>query len=136
MDIKQYLKDLVKIQVLIKSKTEMIKLLNSKAEYKGISYGEDVSGSGTSTHMDLLMELLDKEKELKEEIEKYSSMMTEAMKLIDKLENPQQIQVIYKRYLQNKRWGNIAVEMDRELRYVQKIHGKALLELQKIANEW
>lgn len=136
MDIKQYLKDLVKIQVLIKSKTEMIKLLNSKAEYKGISYGEDVSGSGTSTHMDLLMELLDKEKELKEEIEKYSSMMTEAMKLIDKLENPQQIQVIYKRYLQNKRWENIAVEMDRELRYVQKIHGKALLELQKIANEW
>ncbi len=135
MDIKQYLKDLVKIQVLIKSKTEMIKLLNSKAEYKGISYGEDVSGSGTSTHMDLLMELLDKEKELKEEIEKYSSMMTEAMKLIDKLENPQQIQVIYKRYLQNKRWENIAVEMDRELRYVQKIHGKALLELQKIANE-
>lgn len=134
MDIKKYLKELVKIQVLIKSKTDMIKTLNSKAEYKGISYGEDVSGSGTSTHMDMLMELLDKEKELKDAIDNYSMMLTKAMEIIDKLEKPQHIQVIYKRYLQNKRWENIAVEMNRDMRQIYRMHGEALLELQKISD--
>lgn len=132
MDVKKFLKDLSKIQVLIKSKTELIKLLNSKAEYKGISYGEDTSGSGTSDHMDLIMEVLDKEKELKEAIDNYSKMLTDAMEIIDKLENPRYIQVLYKRYLQNKRWENIAVELDRDLRQIYRMHGEALVELQKI----
>ncbi len=134
MDVRKFLKDLNKIQVLIKSKTELIKLLNSKAEYKGISYGDEAGGSGTSDHMDLIMEILDKEKELKEAIDNYSKMLTDAMELIDKLENPQQIQVLYKRYLQNKRWENIAVELNRDMRQIYRMHGEALIALQKVSD--
>ena len=82
--------------------------------------------------MDLIMEVLDKEKELKEAIDNYSKMLTDAMEIIDKLENPRYIQVLYKRYLQNKRWENIAVELDRDLRQIYRMHGEALVELQKI----
>lgn len=136
MDVKEYLKELIKIQVLIKSKTEMIKLLSSKAEYKGINYGDDSGHTSGTTNPaeEILLKILGKEQELAIEVDKYSKMLTTAMSLIDSLENPQHIQVIYKRYLQNKRWENIAVEMNRDLRYVYKIHGEALVSLQKIAD--
>lgn len=136
MEIRTYLKDLIKIQVLIKSKVEMLKVLSSKAEYKGISYGAEVSSNGIgNSSEEILLRIIDKEQELNADIDKYSKMLTESMELIDRLENPQHIQVIYKRYLQNKRWENIAVEMNRDLRQIYRLHGEALVELQKIADK-
>lgn len=133
VDIKEYLKEISRLKVLISQKQEVLRMLNSQAEYKGNSYGENSGGSsGTSDRMDLLMKICDREKELDKQLDTYTSMLTEAMAYIDKLTNPLQIQVIYLRYLQSKSWAEISIETGRDLRQVFRLHGRALAELDKI----
>jgi DNA-directed RNA polymerase specialized sigma24 family protein len=47
------------------------------------------------------------------------------------LENPEQFRVCWLKYIDLKEWAEIAAEMDRTERTVQRIHGNALQEVQK-----
>lgn len=133
-DMKEYLKSISRLQVLIQEKTEVLKKLNSKANCKGTSYdGDKITGGIHGGQDDLLLEIVSHEKEMARMIEDLSKRVVEAMKLIDKLNSTQSIEVIYKRYLRNERWEVIAVEMNLCTRQVLRIHGQALIDLEKLA---
>lgn len=133
MDVKEYLKEISKLQVLIQEKVEVIQKLNSKANCKGTSYdGDKITGGVHGGQDDLLLEIVKHEQEMTNMIGKLSQQVIEAMDLIDKLTSTQSIEVIYKRYLRNERWEVIAVEMNLCTRQVLRIHGQALIELEKL----
>lgn len=51
------------------------------------------------------------------------------------LEEPEQFRVCWLKYIDLKEWSEIAAEMDRTERTVQRIHGNALQEVQKYIDE-
>nr|DAI62361.1 MAG TPA: Protein of unknown function (DUF1492) [Caudoviricetes sp.] len=51
---------------------------------------------------------------------------------IQKLNNTDYEQILYKRYCQSKKWEEIAMEMNYSYRWILKLHGRALEEFRKI----
>ena len=54
------------------------------------------------------------------------------MNLIDKIEDADCVDVLYKRYFQFKKWEQIAVEKNYSYQGICKIHGKALQMMNEI----
>ena len=48
-----------------------------------------------------------------------------------KLNNTDHREILYKRYCQSKTWEVIACELDYSYRWILKLHGRALLEIEK-----
>lgn len=54
---------------------------------------------------------------------------------IYQLESPEQFRVCWLKYIELKDWTEIAEEMDKTARTVQRIHGNALLSVQEILDK-
>jgi phage-related minor tail protein len=88
-----------------------------------------------SNHLATLDEIVDK---LDSQIEKVNAARDElidkrdnAKALIDKVEDKSARCVLYRYYILIQAWEQIAVEMNYTIRWVYKLHGKALQDLEK-----
>lgn len=88
-----------------------------------------------SNHLATLDEIVDK---LDSQIEKVNAAWDElidkrdnAKALIDKVEDKSARCVLYRYYILIQAWEQIAVEMNYTIRWVYKLHGKALQDLEK-----
>ena len=88
-----------------------------------------------SNHLATLDEIVDK---LDSQIEKVNAAWDElidkrdnAKALIDKVEDKSARCVLYRYYILIQAWEQIAVEMNYTIRWVYKLHGKALQDLKK-----
>lgn len=88
-----------------------------------------------SNHLATLDEIVDK---LDSQIEKVNAACDElidkrdnAKALIDKVEDKSARCVLYRYYILIQAWEQIAVEMNYTIRWVYKLHGKALQDLEK-----
>ncbi len=81
-------------------------------------------------------ELIERYKEYQHELEtsikELVSYKQEAMYLIDMIDNADCVDILYKRYLQFKKWEQIAIDMNYAYRTVLRIHGQALKEFEKL----
>lgn len=105
---------------------------------QGISYEPKIGVSGAintkSPQEKYLATCIEYEEELAKDIDNLVMLKREAMHLIDQINDANCIDVLYKRYFEYKKWEEIAVEMDYDYRTVLRIHGKALVEFNKIIN--
>lgn len=89
------------------------------------SHGQDKLG-------DAIAKIVDLEKEINRKIDIFIDLKRCFMEQIDRLQDPSQISVLYKRYFDYEQWEQIACEMGYTYRNVCYIHGKALQELEKM----
>jgi len=75
--------------------------------------------------------IVDKEKEINDEIDKLVAVKLEISDYIDGIENPLWQSLLRNRYVLCKSWPDIAVAMDSSLRTVQRLHKKILKNLEK-----
>ena len=68
---------------------------------------------------------------LQELVRKLVEIRAEIMTTISKLNNTDHREILYKRYCQSKTWEVIACELDYSYRWILKLHGRALLEIEK-----
>ena len=80
----------------------------------------------------LIDKYIEYQNELETSIKELVSYKQEAMNLIDKIDNADCVDVLYKRYLQFKKWEQIAIDMNYAYRTVLRIHGQALKEFEKL----
>lgn len=136
-DAKTYLIQIRQLQSQIDYKTEELEIIQSKLEPQAVSFEEKVNSgmSGARTEK-LLCKLIDYKNDINEEIYKLMELKLEAMTLIDKLTSkyPNDAEVLHKRYVQGKKWEEIAEEMFFSVQSVYKIHGRALQKFQNILN--
>lgn len=133
MQAKEYLLQIKRLDSLIKNKMFELDKLKSESVCKASSYGERVQTTfDPNSKEKMLTTILSLEKELSKDIEYYISVKNEIIKTIDELESSNEIDVLYKKYVQFKTWEQIAVEMNYTFRNVLIIHGKALKNLQKL----
>lgn len=86
-----------------------------------------VSGSGSQDKIgDAIARIVDLEAEIDRAVDKFVDTKKEVSEIIDKIQNPDQVSVLYKRYFQFKTWEQIACEMHMTYRNVCYVHGRAL----------
>lgn len=135
MEAKEYLKRIKLLDIKIKNKSLEIEDIENKMKgVTGISYDEKISSSSNnkSPQEKMIYKYLAYKEELQENINELTEHKKQAMSLIDKIENAEYIEVLYKRYFQYMKWEQIAVDMNYTYRGILKIHGKALQIFDKV----
>lgn len=89
-----------------------------------------VSGSGNQDKLgDAVAKIVDLQNAINRDIDKYVNSKREVTAVLEKLQEPDHVKVLHKRYIEFKPLEQIACEMHCTYRNVCYIHGKALQEV-------
>lgn len=128
MDIKTFLGQAYRIDQRINSKLEQISSLRELAT-KATSTLTDMPSSGTrnlSSMESIIVKMIDLENEINKDIDTLVDLKIDFVSVIKKINNPEYQTLLELRYLCFKTWEQIAVDMGYDLRYIHKLHGRAL----------
>lgn len=136
MTAKEYLNQVRNLESKMKILKEEIDTLREMVVSTGASQqGERVLSSGTQDKMaETICKINEKECEWNDLMREFALARANVIINIQKLNNPEYEQILYKRYCQSKKWEEIALEMNYTYQWVCKLHGRALLELDKVLN--
>ena len=137
MTAKEYLSQAYKIDDDINSKLEQIASLRELAT-KATSVISDMPGSpNRNLHKmeDAIVKLTDLEAELNEDINRLASLKVNITRMIKKVSNRQERNVLEKRYLCYESWEQISVDMNYSIQHTFRIHDQALTEIEKFLKD-
>lgn len=128
MTAKEYLSQAFWVDVGIGSKLDQLDRLNALATKATTTFSE-VPFSGTPDphrNEDIIIKIIELEDTIRDEMRRLVDLKAEIMAKIRAVEDPEQRYVLEKRYLEFKKWEDIAGEMYRSLRSIYRLHGEAL----------
>lgn len=134
MTAKQYLRQIKCLTVMIKQKQEQAAELEelNKSGNMGVRYGKDrVQSSRVRDGMDGVVKYIDIIREVDGDIEDYVRLKNKIVNEIQGLTDPSHVELLYKRYVEFKRFEVIAVEMNYSYDRTRHVHGDALIEFEK-----
>lgn len=134
---KDFLKQVRLCDIHINNKLEEKARLQALALKITSSWSSDhVSGSGEQDKMgDAVSKIIDLDKEIDKSIDEYIGKKKEVIIVLEKIQNPDQLDILYKRYIQYETFEQISNEMSMSYRNVCNIHGKALQSVNEILKE-
>ena len=138
MTTKEYLWQIKDTKNRVKEKQAQIDSMRSalvnispKVSDERVSSSSDPDKMGT-----MIANILERESELKERIEIFLAKEKEISNQIDSLPNFRQREVLHWRYVEDKKFEDIAVNcMDISFRHVMRLHKKALRSFEEIYGE-
>lgn len=136
MTAKEYLEYVRSLEVRLRMKEERIaQLQHDICSLQALDYANDkITGGSPIDVSDKIARLDELIRDTNREWDELIEMREQAKALIAKLESATQQEVLTKRYIQNKRWEQIAVELNITWRHTFRIHRAALKEFsQKMA---
>lgn len=116
----------------VKRKQEQIEKLRADLLPSGISYDVMPCAGGNRTAADIFARLEELERELYSEIEEALDKAYMVKETIYAVEDERYRNILHDRYIAAKRWKEIAKELKHEERYIYKLHGRALEEVEKL----
>ena len=127
-DAKAYLKRIKLYDTHINNKTEEVERLEAMATKITQTLRDDAGGGSRSQDKigDAAARIIDLKRELNRDIDCFVDMKREIKVIVDKVDDANQLSVIYKRYFLYETFEQIACEMNMTFRNVCYIHGKAL----------
>ena len=137
MTAKEYLKQIYYMNRKVKRLEARREQLRAQMYSIGSPAGKmDADKVQTSMNGDTMLKLIAKvdeaERDMLHEIDRMVEAQERIAGEIEKLSNDKQRDVLHKRYVEFKRWEQIAVDMNITLRHVYRIHGEALQSFTKI----
>lgn len=133
MTAKQYLRQLSKLQQNIRILSEEIEERRTRLTSTAApTLGDRVQSSPKADAFATAMAILaDKDLERQELIYVYEDMRDTIVDQIIQLDDAAQSAVLYKRYVQGRRWDLIAEEMHFSVQRIFQIHGNALVSFSR-----
>lgn len=136
MNAKEYLQQIRKLDLQIHNKQlEKEEIWNRMQGCAAISYEPKIGAPGTpntKSPQEKYFPILESyEKEIAEDIDRLIDVKREVMAVIDSLDDPDEINLLYMRYLQYLKWEEIALKMNFSYMHVHRIHGKALQSVEE-----
>ena len=130
MTVKQYLRQLSRIQQNIRILGEEIEVRRAKLTSTTVApSGERVQASSSGDRFaDMMAALADKELQQRDMLYGYMALRDKIVGQILELENETHSRILYERYVQEKRWETIAEELHYNRQHVCRIHGRALVK--------
>lgn len=140
MTTKEYLTQVRKLKILIEQRQKELDQLTEQKlnSVSGIDYSKiPVKGSRRvgGSFEQASIKALDLEGEIAGLIEQYNSLRHTIIGQIQQLDKPEYVQVLYKRYVEEKRWEEIAIEMGYSCDHIRHLHGYALREFCKFLKD-
>lgn len=137
MTTKEYFSQALWLDKRINSKLEHLSVLKNLATKATASiHAERVSGTRQRSPMEnAIVKVIDLENEINDDIDKLVDLKREITQIINLIENSKYKVLMELRYLSFKTWEEIADELQYDLRWVYKLHGKALLKAEKHLNK-
>ena len=83
---------------------------------------------------DTICKIVDLEREINEDIDRLVDLKAEARRVINAVSDPDQQLILELRYLCYKPWEQIAVDMGYELRWLYRLHHRALDAVSEISH--
>lgn len=134
-DAKRYLQQIKLYDSRISTKLEELQHTKEMVLRITPTLKEDVvSGGGGSQDQlaEAVARIVDLEAEINRDIDRYVNAQQEISAALEKLSDPDQLQVLHKRYVQYMTWEQIACDMNMSYRNVCYIHGKGLQTVNEI----
>ncbi len=130
MKAKEYLSQAFYLDRQINAKLEQVYQLRELAKRATSTFtAERVSGTPQRSPMEnAMVKLMDMEKEIDMDIDRLVDLKREMAGLLVQLESPAHRLSIELPYFSNKSWEDVAKSMGFEVRWVQRLHGRALQE--------
>ena len=129
MKAKEYLGNLRALKTkLDQKKAQLLELAMTRGNIGSFDYSNErvqSSGNGNQVENDAI-KLLMLESNIKDDIIEFELEKDKIIREIHGLNNPEYINLLFKRYVEFKRLEVIALEMDFSYEYVRELHGKAL----------
>ena len=134
MKAKIFLQEIKKLDKKIENKQMQIKSLydliqNITAPIKDINV--QTSGNGDAIG-NAIVKIVDLQNEINAQIDEYVNRKLEAIRLINMLDNDEYINILFRRYVKYEEWQVIARELHYSRQAIDKKHGLALLEFEKV----
>lgn len=128
MTAKEYLGQAYRLDQRINSKLEQVLSLRDLTT-KATATMSDMPGGGSRNvykMQDIIAKIIDLENEINADIDQLVDLKRDIVAIIKAVENPEYQTLLELRYLCFKTWEQIAVDMGYELRYLHKLHHRAL----------
>ena len=137
MTAKEYLAQAFRLDQRINSKLEQVsRLRNMAVKATGSFQAERISGTSQHSPMEsAVVKLIDLEYEINDDIDRLVDLKREMTGLIEKIADPSYRVLLELRYLSINTWEDIAVKMGYDLRWVYRLHGRALKEAELVLKE-
>ena len=134
MKAKEYLQQLQRLDTVINQKIKEVHDLRLQAQSTGgIDYSNErvqTSPSGDAPFVKPICRIIDLEAEINAEIDKFVDEKHKIINQIHGLKNSDYIALLFKRYVEFKKFEVISVEMNFTYQYVIEMHGYALKEFE------
>lgn len=134
MNAKEYLQQLDKIDFLIESKKNEIEQLRAKL-FGGMNYENDGSKKASSDinkNEKIIIKIIELEEELNKQLGELIDAKKKIIKVVDQLQDINEVKVIYLRYFQQYRWSRIQIELNYSKSHLMRVHMNALKNLNEI----
>lgn len=134
MTAKQYLGQIERLDRMISNKTiEIQQVENQLYNIKSIMNDCKVQTSGSKDRLgDSVSKLVDLQNELSNLIDSYVAKRQEIIKIIEKVRETNRYDLLFKKYVEQKSFEQIACEMNYSLVHIKRIHKLALDEVNYI----
>lgn len=134
MTIKEFLSQTRYLDMRIDSKMKQLESLNALATKctTVITGMPSAPSKSNSTMADTIGKIIDLETEINRDVDKLVTLKAEIAKVINGVPKLEYRLLLEKRYLAFQTWEEIAVELGYELRWLFRLHGKALNEAEKV----
>lgn len=134
--VKAYLQKIKLYDTHINNKLAELSRLKEMATNITSTWKDDVvSGSGSKDRMgDTVSKIVDLEAEINRTIDEFVDKKNEICAIFERLQNPDHVAVLHKRYVEYLTWEQIACDMHMSYRNVCYIHGRALQAVESLLN--
>lgn len=136
MTAKEYMEQARYLDMQINSKIEQVRTLNELATKVTTVYSDMPHSPNRNTGRmeETIAKIIDLESEIDRDIDALVDLKREIMRVVNSVESAEYRTILEMRYLQFKKWEQIALLMSTDLRWVYRMHGRALKEVQQIIN--
>ena len=134
MTAKEYLNQLIAMDNAINRKQQRLATLRDVAMNTTPNYAaEAVQRTREKNPLENIMsKIVDLDREIDEDIDALVDFKAEVWEKLDKIADERYKRILWLRYADRKTWRYIALELNFTIRYIHKMHLKALAELDKI----
>lgn len=127
MGAKEYLRQVERLDAIIKGKLEAIEALRSTVlNCTAVLSDMPSGGHNPQSKSNAIAALVDLEAEINADIDKFVNTKREVMRVVESLSNPLHIEVLNRRYMSYQKWEQIAYECNVDYRWVHRLHCQAL----------
>lgn len=134
-DVKQYLKEIKYKQQYLQRLKKRRESLHLDVSFGGIDYSADRIQSAPKNKLEeAVVKLSDRLERIDNEVAKVSLEIDDRVKSIEMLSNDTYKNILFKRYVEDKSFEEISVELQYAYNYTCTLHGEALVDLSKVLN--